>query len=427
MRELLSGGSSSGSMTPIIKIEGLVEYTSDGYSLWFKPISFYRRYCHMIDRPEQWSAERIFGLDLSKKTFQGCMLLHEEQYAKTHRLSGEMTPEGRDKFISSLRKGDWVAIEGGTSSATFARTIQKNSEAQVFMLNPGELKIIFKTSCKSDRKDAVKIANYMRNCHPSDWVLIPIPTDEESEMRSLVTNQVYLKETRTQHINKLHALFNQAGYPHLKKSDLNDAGRRYDLICHYFPAGSTFRSIANITNDLINQAELAEEAVEDKIREDIILAHPELSLPWLSIPGVGLLTAAACIAFIGNGERFASPAQVRNYVGLVPKQDQSGEKDVQKGINTYGCKPIRRNIIQGAWRTSLLANTCQITNMWVQMAPKNRRKIAVAVADKILSIGWTLIRRGELYRGCSDYAYLKRKLMTYKITAINTSMFPELA
>lgn len=383
----------------------------------------------MIDRPEQWSASRIIGLDLSKKDFKGCILFKEDGYKKAHHITGEMTPEGRIKFISSLTSDDWVGIEGGTSSSTFARHVLTCSEAKIFMFNPGKLEIIFKTSCKTDRKDAVKIAHYMRDCHPDEWVLIPIPTEEESAMRSLVTNQIYLKQEIVRHINKLHAVFTQAGYPHLKKSDLKELDKRVSLIEYYFPDEHPCKAIARVINDLICSTELAEEAIEERIKTDILIAHPELALPWLSIPGVGPLTAAACIAYMGDGERFEGPEQVRNYVGLLPYKNQSGKQDIQGGVTAFGCKPIRRNIIQAAWRTKTLAMRCPITLMWDELGTRGKlgQKAAVAIANKMLSIGWTLIKKRELYNGCKDYKVLKRKLIANKLTAIDTSMFPELA
>lgn len=48
------------------------------------------------------------------------------------------------------------------------------------------------------------------------------------------------------------------------------------------------------------------------------------------------------------------------------------------------------------------------------------------VANKMLSIGWILLRRKELYNGFGDYSRLKRKLKEEKLSAIDTSMFPEL-
>jgi len=43
----------------------------------------------------------------------------------------------------------------------------------------------------------------------------------------------------------------------------------------------------------------------------------------------------------------------------------------------------------------------------------------------MLTMGWTLLKKGELYNGLGDFSYLKRKLRTYKMTAIDFSCFGE--
>ena len=52
-------------------------------------------------------------------------------------------------------------------------------------------------------------------------------------------------------------------------------------------------------------------------------------------------------------------------------------------------------------------------------------KIAVKVANDMLTIGWTLLKKGELYNGLGDFSYLKRKLRIYKMTAIDSRCFGE--
>jgi transposase len=46
-----------------------------------------------------------------------------------------------------------------------------------------------------------------------------------------------------------------------------------------------------------------------------------------TVPGVGPRTAEAVVAHLHQPERFSSGEQVSAYVGLVPKQFQSGETD----------------------------------------------------------------------------------------------------
>lgn len=101
----------------------------------------------------------------------------------------------------------------------------------------------------------------------------------------------------------------------------------------------------------------------------------------------------------------------------------------QGNVSWRGCKPVRKNIIQGAWSIESLKVSCPLKNEWNALSSRHKKKstIAVHVANKMLSIGWTLLKKKELYKGFGDYIRLKRKLREEKLSAIDTSMFPELS
>ena len=138
-----------------------------------------------------------------------------------------------------------------------------------------------------------------------------------------------------------------------------------------------------------------------------------------------MLTALACVAYIGDGSRFSTPAQVRNYVGLIPRIDQSGIREVIYGVNHFGCMPVRRNIVQAAWSIPNYREDCELKRKWMEFVARGKKgqRIAVKTANSMLSIGWTLLKKCELYNGCSSFDYLERKLRYYKLTAIDSSMF----
>lgn len=379
-----------------------------------------------MNRPLKMEANRIIGLDLSKKTFLGCQLEKNDDFVKHKIFDGKMDEAGRQKLVKRLKPGDYVVLEGGTSSAYLARYILKHSKADVFMLNPCKLHIIFETAVKTDKQDAVKLAKYIRDFNPENWCLIPIPSEEESSERSVINTYIFFKESRTKHINKLHAIFNLNGVSYLKKSDLSDGETRRDLIDNLLPTEIS-KSEARMVCDAIDSTELQLDGQEELIRQ-ILLNHPKETLAWLSIPGIGLLTAMALIAYVNDGKRFSTAAQLRNYVGLLPRIDQSGMKEAIYGVNHYGCQPIRRNIVQAAWTVRILKFENGLTEAWSNYLVNNKRgqKAAIGIANKMLTIGWTLLKNGELYNGCSDYKYLERKLYGNKLTAIDKSMYEAL-
>ncbi len=67
-----------------------------------------------------------------------------------------------------------------------------------------------------------------------------------------------------------------------------------------------------------------------------------------TIPGVGVITATALVATIGDGAPFRSGRQLSAWLGLVPRQHSSGGKDRPGRISKRGDGTIRRLLVQAA-------------------------------------------------------------------------------
>ena len=316
---------------------------------------------------------RIHGLDLSKRTFKSCVLTADRNFEDRTVIPGSMDPEGRMKFASTLCKTDLVVMEGGTSSYNFARELIEHTDAEVVVLNPSKLHIIFQSQCKTDKQDCVKLARHVRDTNRENWATLKVPTKEETELRSVINQYDGAVKDRTKAINRLHA--------------------------NYMAM----------------------------IRE-IVLKRPKELLIWMSIPGIGLITAASLIAYVGDGERFSKPAELRNYIGLVPKIDQSGDRNIVGKVSAYGCKPVRKNIIQGALSVKNVGAKCSIRDCYFRLQDRGKMSqlIGIGVANKMLTIGHTLLKSGQLYKDFGNYNMLKRKLREAGLGAVDMSMFPEL-
>ena len=64
--------------------------------------------------------------------------------------------------------------------------------------------------------------------------------------------------------------------------------------------------------------------------------------------GVGDLTSLAFVLTLEDPERFPKSRDVGAYVGLVPKQDDSGETSKQLRITKQGDTMLRRLLVGGA-------------------------------------------------------------------------------
>ncbi len=339
----------------------------------------------------------------------------------------DMDPAGRFAFAGTLKEGDLVVMEGGTSSYNFARELMLHTPAEVIVLNPGKLHIIYESQCKTDKQDAVKLARYVRDTNRENWVTLQVPSKDETDLRSVLNSYVAAKEARTRRINQLHAIFSQNGYPMLKKSDLASNDNRLAAIDACLDIDSVAYDLAITAESAASACEANIELYKDMMRK-ALLKRPKETIIWMSIPGIGLITAASLVAYTGDCSRFYTPAQLRNYIALVPKIDQSGTRCVIGRTSTFGCKPVRRNIIQGALSIEKLKSDCPLKQAYMSLREQGRKRqlIGVKIANKMITIGWTLLRKGELYNGFGDYSLLRRKLNEAGLGAIDCSMFNEL-
>jgi transposase len=129
--------------------------------------------------------------------------------------------------------------------------------------------------------------------------------------------------------------------------------------------------------------------------------YPELEL-LTPIPGVGPTTAAAFLLTIEDPKRFKNSRAVGAYVGLTPRQHQSGEKDPQLHITKRGNSYLRRLLVLSAQHILRPQSAdCDLKTVGLAIAArggKNAKKRAVvALARRLAVLMHVLWKRGEVY------------------------------
>ena len=120
-----------------------------------------------------------------------------------------------------------------------------------------------------------------------------------------------------------------------------------------------------------------------------------------TIPGIGPITATAIVASVGSSSQFRSGRHFAAWLGLVPRQNSSGDKERLGRISKRGDKYIRRLLVIGA--TSVIryarSKTAQ-RNDWLNrlLARRPARLVSVALANKMARIAWVVLARGDIYR-----------------------------
>ena len=122
------------------------------------------------------------------------------------------------------------------------------------------------------------------------------------------------------------------------------------------------------------------------------------------IPGVGLLTATAAVATMGDPKAFSSGREFAAWAGLVPKQTGSGGKVILQGISKRGDTYLRTLLIHGARAViSAAQRKKDKVEGWMSrlLERRNKNVAAVALANKNARIVWALLARDREFR--SDY------------------------
>jgi hypothetical protein len=118
-----------------------------------------------------------------------------------------------------------------------------------------------------------------------------------------------------------------------------------------------------------------------------------------SIPGVGLRTAEAMVAFLDDPHRFERAKQVGAYFGLVPSQDQSASANRLGHITRDGSPAVRQFLVEAAWQAIRRSPTVKAYFERIHRSERDRRKIAlVATAHYLARIMWAMLRDGSLWK-----------------------------
>jgi len=148
--------------------------------------------------------------------------------------------------------------------------------------------------------------------------------------------------------------------------------------------------------------------LETRIREverslETLTRGSEVLVRLRTIPGVGLLTATALVAFVGDVQRFPSGRHLASYLGLTPRELSSGLRRRLGAISKRGDPYLRMLLIHGA--RSVLLHAKRATGerdrlrTWAldRERARGHNKAAVALANKLTRIVWAVWRREQAF------------------------------
>jgi transposase len=348
---------------------------------------------------------RFVGVDLAKRSMEVCFLSED---GAVERRSYRTDDEGRQRLGAALRKNDCVAVEACSLAFVLSRQLEREVGCRVYILNPGKLAVIWQSTRKTDKEDSYKLASLIQRFREDELPIVAVPTEREEKMRGSVSMKHYLVKLRTSLLNRLHAIYVQAGMTFVKKSDISTKKARQRMAGRLDGQLERFAAIIAVQLD-VTEWQLA--SLEEELRA--MVAEHELAPFIMSIPGVGPEVAAAFLAYVGDGSRFSSPAQVANYIGFVPRIDCSGETNRYGHITQEGCRAVRGVILQAAWSLIRCKEGGRLKEKFFLLSERRgKTRSAVALARRMVGLMWILVTRREYYADASKQM-LEKKFRRY--------------
>lgn len=275
------------------------------------------------------------GIDIAKSVIQ----LHYVDAA-----TGEIVnkPIKRARFLEHFanREPCLIGMEACGGAQHWAREVTKMGHQVKLM--PAEFVKAFNIRNKNDAADARAI--WLAVQQPGKAVAIK--TEAQQAVLALHRMRQQLVKFRTMQMNSLRGLLTEYGEVMAKSRTALDRAIPTVLagVADRLPAVliDTLREQWNGLTKLDEQIAVIERRLRQWMQEDKgVKAIAE-------IPGVGVLTATAVVATMGDAKSFRSGREFAAWIGLVPKQIGSGGKVTLLGISKRGDPYLRTLLIHGA-------------------------------------------------------------------------------
>jgi transposase len=392
----------------------------------------------------------VAGLDVHKDSIYLCIMGHDEAiiFEKTYgpltpelqQMSADMSAHGVSECAMESTGVYWVPV-WNVLSGSFA----------LKLVNPYFIKQL--PGRKSDVRDAQWIAEcLLKNLIKGSFV----PDGIVQDMRKYNRRIFDLTEDLAYNCNKLDAALQRCGI-RLSNYVSRTGGKSYQDVACALAQGETdpgklvelvhgrtvnkhgrgtilsavtgtfhpadidlVRQLLELITIYKRQLEECRKALTGMCEE----YFPEQFKRIQTIPGVKERAATTIIAETGvDMKMFATAAALVGWCGLKPRNDESNGRYKSRKI-THGNRFLRQILIEIAWAASRTRN-CFFSNFsYVQVTQrhKNKMKIQVAIARKILVAVWHMLTKEE------DFVdvYLKRlegrRMVQEQITRLESSM-----
>jgi len=330
------------------------------------------------------------GVDLGDQWSHYCILGLEGETLAEGQL--RTTQQGVAEFFRALNAAR-VAMEVGTHSA-WVREVICSYGHEVLVANPRLMEGSKRRKRKNDRIDANKLARLGR-VDPESLHPIEHRSAEVRQDLVMLRARDALVAARTELINATRGLVKSMGARLPKCSSPSFAQKVEEAVPAQVREAllPLVRMTAALSDCINGYDEKIEKLASEKYGHTALLRQ---------VKGVGPITALAYVLTLENPERFVKSRDVGPYLGLVPKQEDSGESQPQLGISKSGDTMLRKLLVGSAhYILGPFGPDTDLRRYGLRLCERGgknaKKRAAVAVARKLAVLLHCLWVSGEVY------------------------------
>ena len=318
------------------------------------------------------------GLDVSLKQTSICVVSDTGSIVREGVVDSD--PAAIAAFVRSKAPHTVrVGLESGPT-ATWLWTELKRLGVPVICIDARHAKAVLKMQInKSDRNDAVGIARIMQ----TGWFKEVRVKDLNCHVvKALLTSRALLVKIKRDLENQIRGLLKNLGRIIGRAKFNGFAARAAELI-------EDRPELVAIVAPLLKAREAIEQQVDDLDRKVLKLARHDAQIrSFMTVPGIGPITALCFKATIDDPARFKRSRSVGAYIGLTSRRHASGEIDWSGRISKCGDAMLRSYLFEAAGVLLTRVPKWSTLKAWgMRLAKRNGlRKAKVAVARKLAVI-----------------------------------------
>lgn len=304
---------------------------------------------------------QFVGVDVAKDKFDVALKINNNSYQECF-SNDTKGYRAFSKWLSKHTFQPWVCMEATGHYSELIADYLFAQEVRVSVVNPLQIKSFARASLsrnKTDQFDARIIANYCEKMQPRTFVS---RSESHKELKELTNLLDMLKEQQVRLINQLHSA----------------------------QSNTAKKTIRKFIKAQANEIATVEKTIDELIAQNKVL-NENMSL-IMSIQGIGKQTAYKVLSHIPDMSCFANAKQFAAFIGISPRQNQSGKFQGKTRISRLGDARLRKVFYMAGLVAKRFNKRLRPFVMRLQANGKAPKAIVCAVMRKLAHIVFGVLK-----------------------------------